>query len=254
MSWSTLKAQIKHHFQSLLFPVAEQTIQKSNSHHPKKTEELEQVCVFPLQNTVLFPGTVLPLHIFEERNKLMMEAVTKENMSLAMSLIKPNEGGGGTPSQICGAGLVNVLQIFPDGRRDIAVQGLKRLQIVDVIQKEPFVKAFARLIPDIPFDNTDEEARYLKELRQVVQQWIFSNPMLDDSYIDYIDVFHTPQALADFLAFYFLPTAVDKQKYLEKSNQKERVTDLIQFLKGRVTDLSQGEWLDHMIPPKDLLQ
>ncbi|MBI4411550.1 MAG: LON peptidase substrate-binding domain-containing protein, partial [Deltaproteobacteria bacterium] len=130
-----------------LFP-----FKKSGADSPeqKKTEE---VCVFPLPNVVLIPGNVLPLHIFEERYKQMTEDLLTTNLSLALSLVIRETQGKTKNSVICGAGTVKVMEEFPDGRKNIFVEGLKRLRIVKYLQESPYIKALAETIPDIPFGS-----------------------------------------------------------------------------------------------------
>ena len=59
--------------------------------------------LFPL-NTVLFPGQVLPLHIFEERYRLMIRRCLAEDLPFGVVLIKRGRRGGEstatTPSRI----------------------------------------------------------------------------------------------------------------------------------------------------------
>jgi Lon protease-like protein len=53
--------------------------------------------LFPL-NTVLFPGTILPLHVFEERYKQMIGACLEENSRFGVVLIRSGEEVGGPPA------------------------------------------------------------------------------------------------------------------------------------------------------------
>src|SRR5512139_2597723 len=47
--------------------------------------------IFPLPNVVLFPGTYLPLHIFEPRYRAMTEAALSGDEVIGMVLIRPDE-------------------------------------------------------------------------------------------------------------------------------------------------------------------
>ena len=48
-----------------------------------------RVPLFPLPNVVLFPGAVLPLHIFEERYKTMTADALAGKSLVAMALLRP---------------------------------------------------------------------------------------------------------------------------------------------------------------------
>lgn len=196
----------------------------------KASSHLEEVCVFPLPNVVLFPGTVLPLHIFEDRYKLMTDELLRRKLPLAMSFSKPSPDGEMSLSAICGAGKVNLMESFPDGRKNIFVEGMKRLRIVKYIQKIPYITAMAEAIPDVPFISEFEEKNCHRALLTLVRRWIFLSPQLNDAYLQYVDFFPRPHFLADFIAFYFLPSTDEKQKFLEMTNQKERVEKVMAFI------------------------
>lgn len=203
----------------------------------KKEIVLEEVCVFPLPNTVLFPGIALPLHIFEDRYKLMTEDLMNSKINLAMSFAKSNQEGNLKPSLICGAGSIGLLQNFPDGRKDIIVQGHKRLKIVKYIQTKPYLKALAEAIPDEPFISPDEEKAYHQKISGLARRWVFLNPDFSDEYIRYVDLFLNPHSLADFIGFYFFPTTIEKQKLLETISRKERVNSVMNFLYAKIAQL-----------------
>ena len=55
---------------------------------------LAEVPVFPLPNVVFFPGTQLPLHIFEPRYRaLMRSCMESDRMVMAIALLKPGYEG-----------------------------------------------------------------------------------------------------------------------------------------------------------------
>lgn len=207
---------------------------------PKKI--LEEVCVFPLPNTVLLPGTVLPLHIFEDRYKLMTdELLDHPDKLLAMSLEVPGKKGKAQAQMICGAGRVNLMHKFADGRRDIFVEGIKRLKIVDYIQKSPFIKAMAEAVPDVPFSSLTEERKFFQEISHLAKRWVFLSPDFQDQFVEYVNFFSQPHVLADFIGFHFLPTTEAKQKLLETVEQKRRTEIIIAFLREQVEKLEHAD-------------
>ncbi len=204
----------------------------------KNMASLQEVCVFPLPHVVLFPNTTIPLHIFEDRYKLMMDEVLRRQIPLAICWVGPQAG----PSVVgltCGAGKVNLLQAFPDGRKDVSVEGESRLQIVQILQQTPYIRALAKIIPDSPIDSPKEEIELKNELTTLVRRWIFLSGQLDDAYIRYVDLFPKPHYLADFIATTFLPSPEIKQRQLEITDRKRRVLNMIHFVKGQVEVLEE---------------
>lgn len=200
---------------------------------PQKSD-LVEVCVFPLPNVVLIPGTGLPLHIFEERYKAMVEELLAKKTLLAMSLASLDNTGKMKPANVCGVGEVSVLQSFPDGRKDVLVHGSSRMRIVQVINEKPFMRAMAEPIPDLPYLSVTQESNDHQKLSELVRSWIFLSPDMDDSYLQYVDYFSKPHQMADFIASIFLSTGQDKQRFLEKTSRQERVKEIIHFINGRI--------------------
>ena len=52
----------------------------------------ERVPLFPLDNVVFFPNTILPLHIFEERYKQMVNDSSNSHNLICMTLLNPELG------------------------------------------------------------------------------------------------------------------------------------------------------------------
>jgi len=59
----------------------------------------QPVPVFPLADTVLFPYTTLPLHVFELRYRTMVRDALSRGRTIALALLKPGweEADFGTP-------------------------------------------------------------------------------------------------------------------------------------------------------------
>jgi Lon protease-like protein len=95
-----------------------------------------RIPLFPL-NTVLFPGTALPLHIFEERYREMIgECLTQEK---TFGVVRAE---GEKMAVIgCTAKVVRVLERYPDGRMDILCEGAQRFEIEGLDNSRQFLQA-----------------------------------------------------------------------------------------------------------------
>ena len=85
--------------------------------------------MFPL-NLVLFPRQILPLHIFEERYKLMIEEIINEDREFGVVLIeRGNEVGGGDIRKNVGT-LAKIIDFEKsnDGRWLLITEGTKRIE------------------------------------------------------------------------------------------------------------------------------
>ncbi len=108
--------------------------------------------IFPLPGVVLFPHAVLPLHIFEPRYRAMVEDVLRGDRLIAMALLRPGweEGYGSAPAvyPIGCAGRIEDEVRLPDGRFNIRLRGLARVEILDFIKEHPYRVAAVRMLED----------------------------------------------------------------------------------------------------------
>ncbi|HEY8944483.1 MAG TPA: LON peptidase substrate-binding domain-containing protein, partial [Polyangiaceae bacterium] len=85
--------------------------------------DLDRLAVFPLPNTVLLPGALLPLHIFEPRYREMTRDVLAARRRLAITRLRPGfeELYQGRPPlfETCGVGAIVEDSRHADGRYDI---------------------------------------------------------------------------------------------------------------------------------------
>lgn len=110
--------------------------------------------VFPLEDTVLFPNTLLPLHIFETRYRKMLADVLDSFGLLVLANFreKPDLDSylWGTPALRPDAALGQVIDYerLDDGCYHIVLYGLCRLRIVREVKHSPY-----RTCKVMPFDT-----------------------------------------------------------------------------------------------------
>jgi uncharacterized protein len=105
-------------------------------------DELEPQPVFPLPNVVLFPKTMLALHVFEPRYRLMMDEVIKGGQSVVVALLKPGWEADyyGSPEvhPVACIGKIAQHQELPDGRYNITLHGEAKVRIESYDREAPF--------------------------------------------------------------------------------------------------------------------
>jgi Lon protease-like protein len=99
--------------------------------------------MFPLESTVLFPGIVIPLHVFEPRYRVLVDDCLRARQQLGVVLIeRGREVGGGDTRFNLGtrAQIVEAAQ-FPDGRWALALAGVARIRVTRWLPDEPYPRA-----------------------------------------------------------------------------------------------------------------
>jgi len=102
------------------------------------------VAVFPLPKVVMFPGTLLPLHIFEPRYRDMMrDCLATDEKLLAITQLKPGwepQYEGNPPIYpVAGVGTIEGHRHNPDGTYDIVLRAFARVRLEEV---EPQVRSY----------------------------------------------------------------------------------------------------------------
>src|SRR5438128_2047759 len=87
--------------------------------------------LFPL-NTVLFPGMRMPLHIFEERYKIMVRECMEEDAPFGIVLIRSGVevGGGAVPHSLGTTARIMQVEYLDEGRLNLFAIGERRFRII----------------------------------------------------------------------------------------------------------------------------
>ncbi|MEX2445214.1 MAG: LON peptidase substrate-binding domain-containing protein [Alkalispirochaeta sp.] len=118
---------------------------------------MTRVPVFPL-GLVLMPRMPLPLHIFEERYRLMVQHCLDEEQPFGVVL----HTGTTIQSVGCLASIENVINRYDDGRMDILTVGTERFRIQSMHEDKAFLEADVDLFQDLPV--SDEHVSELQKL------------------------------------------------------------------------------------------
>ena len=104
-----------------------------------------EIPLFPLE-MVLLPFKRVPLHIFEERYKLMVDMCREEETEFGIVW--------GTDRNFheigCAALITDLINRSPDGRMDIMVQGTRRFRVQESFEIHPYITGIVEEIADEP--------------------------------------------------------------------------------------------------------
>ena len=182
--------------------------------------------LFPL-DVVLFPGTPLPLHIFEPRYKEMIGECLAEHRTFGV--VRAVEQGLAEVG--CTAEIVTVVKEYPDGRLDLVTEGRRRFELMSVNQERSFLQAEVLMIEDEPGGPSQEETSRAIQLHS--ELLAIGGAAQDLSAAD-------PSALSFYLAG-SLPLDLDfKQKLLALRSEPERLSLLISYFETIIPNLQRA--------------
>ncbi|HML00379.1 MAG TPA: LON peptidase substrate-binding domain-containing protein [Acidimicrobiales bacterium] len=110
----------------------------------------EPLAMFPL-STVLLPGELLPLHVFEPRYRVMMaHCLERRPHVFGVVLISRGSevGGGDTRTDVGTLARIETLSRSEDGRYGLLARGVRRLRVLEWMPDDPFPRARVEWLGD----------------------------------------------------------------------------------------------------------
>ncbi|ASC87806.1 LON peptidase substrate-binding domain-containing protein [Pseudomonas fragi] len=188
-------------------------------------------------NTVLFPGCVLDLQIFEARYLDMIARCMKQGTGFGVVCILDGREVGNVPQDIAGVGceaLIRDFQQQDNGLLGIRVEGGRRFEVLSTqLQRDQLLVAEVEWLDEIPEQPLQEEDQDLLALLKALAE----HPMV--AALNMSTEVAGQQSLSNQLA-YLLPFAeADKIELLQVNDPQQRL-DGIQVLLDEI----QGEALN----------
>lgn len=196
----------------------------------KLAEILEHIAVFPLAEAVLFPGVVLPLHIFEPRYQALVADALASHSCLVLSMLDAQAPHGPRPA-LCEVGCVGrIIHSDKDasGRSNILVQGIERVRLIQEHQTDNLYRSFrARTVPRPGVDALAAAADEWARLRSCVCSLGMAAAASDQELVDVLKSTADPLELTDILSAVLVQDVAAQQKILASTCLKERLSGLI---------------------------
>jgi Lon protease-like protein len=179
-------------------------------------DRLESFPLFPL-GIVLLPEEVVPLHIFEERYKLMVGECLEQEREFGIVWLSDS----GLRDVGCTASITELLETMDDGRMNILVRGSRPFRMLRRIEELPYPAGDIELLDD---DSIEPDPASLEETRKRYADLV---ERLTDSRPD--------SAQLDELGAYGIAATIDfahdaKQSLLESRSEDERLAMLSELI------------------------
>ena len=195
---------------------------------PLNPAVLEHLPVFPLPATVLFPGTALPLHVFEPRYVALTEHCLEQEGAIAIAMLledaDPMSPSPPVHSVAC-AGRIVHHERLPSGRYNILVHGLQRVRLVNEL---PLISGFRSFRAEmVDTCGAAEAAGELARLQSCVLSLRRSVAETDQQLVEVLRTTADPVALADILGAVLVADPDTRQLLLATENLRDRLRLLI---------------------------
>lgn len=207
--------------------------------YPGVEAALDAIPLFPLAQVVLFPGGLLPLHVFEPRYRAMLADALRTHGAIAMVRLREpsnDEDEGSLPAieRIAGGGVVLEHQPLPNGRSNVILLGQARLELEELPFEGPYRRARARIIADQGSQPSEDEAL---ALHQAIARLVRSVQRRDAGFHFEAPVGLAASGVADLAAHHLIVSARTRQALLANPAPRERVRHVTAELLGQVAAL-----------------
>ena len=130
---------------------------------------LASLPIFPLPELLLFPGTFLPLHIFETRYRLLLDYSTESDYEIGITCFESE----GKITETLGWGKIIKIEPLADGRSNILIQGHGIAKIADYSSQEPFIIAkVEKMEADLKHLNQITFQDILKSILELAKEFL----------------------------------------------------------------------------------
>ena len=186
--------------------------------------------MFPL-SLVLFPGQILPLHVFEDRYRTMVEEIIDKDREFGVVLIERGSeiGGGDTRKSVGTLAEIIDSEKSNDGRWLLITKGTKRIETSRWLEDSPYPRAEVSFLDEEEFlsGDTEDWHKIVTHMRRVLT---VLSELGDDVAPISINISEDPH-VGSFQMSSILPiTPFDSQKLLEVDSVSKRCTLLKKFL------------------------
>jgi ATP-dependent Lon protease len=209
----------------------------------------EELPVLPLRGVVIFPSAIVPLLISRGGSLKVVEHALAGDRMLALVAQRTPEEEQPKPSDLFvrgTAGRILKMLKYPDASVRILVQGLRRVDITDYVQTEPFFRARIRQLHDDYEDVRNLEAMQAHMVNQF-SKFVSMIPYLPDELQVVATNIKDPGKVTDLIASNLNISQDEKQELLTTLSVRARLEKLSTILNREIELLELGQKIQSQV-------
>src|SRR5512137_2713430 len=226
------------------------TKQKGPNPNEGPVEIPELLSILPLRNSVLFPGSIIPIDVGRKKSvRLVEEAISKERP--VIGILTQREARTEDPADAdlytvgCAARILKVIKLAKDNF-SVILQGVSRVRILEITQRDPFLVSRVQGMPDGGKPDVELDALVLN-LKDIAKRVVKLMPELPKEASALVDSVTEPGQLADLITSNLDIQVEEKQDILETFDLKTRMRKVLQFLSRQLEVLKVREKINTQV-------
>lgn len=217
-----------------------------------ETPELPDiVSLLPLRNSVLFPGSIIPIDVGRPKSvKLIEEAIAAERPIIGIVTQKEARTEDPEDEDLhtvgCAARILKVIKLAKDNY-SVILQGVMRIHIEEYTAHEPFIQARVTEIPDVRTGSEVERDALVANIKETAKKLISLVPELPREAAALLDSVSDPGQVADLVISNLDIEPHEKQDVLESSDVTERLRKVLTLLSRQLEILKVRERINSQV-------
>jgi len=199
--------------------------------------------IIPLVSSVLFPGGVLSLQVGIDRNVRLLKSLPDDQNLIAAFCQKTGDKENPRPEDLSQIGvLAAIVQRLPlsADRYQLFLQGRQRVELVQMLQNEPYFEARLREVAPRPIPKTVKTEQLMNRALSLFEKLVESDSKYSKELLNILqmNIAEGADTFADLLSGFVNFPLEEKQLLLETVNPIERIELLNEWISrdlGRAT-------------------
>src|SRR5438874_1798103 len=191
--------------------------------------------IIPLVSSVLFPGGVLSLQVGIDRNVRLLKSLPEDQNLIAAFCQKSGDKENPRPEDLSQIGvLAAIVQRLPlsSDRYQLFLQGRQRVELVQMLQSEPYFEGKLREIAPRPIPKTAKTEHLINKAMSLFEKLVESDSKYSNELLNILpmNIAEGPDTFADLLSSFVNFPLEEKQLLLETVNPIERIELLVDWI------------------------
>jgi ATP-dependent Lon protease len=199
--------------------------------------------LLPLKETVVFPDSMMPLAVGQERSVKLVDDIVSGEGHVALIAVRKEDVEEPGWSDIYSVGVeasISRMLKMPDGTLRLLVQGVRRIRLLEPVRDDPYLVGRFEADPDV-IDVSDEIEALTRNVQSQFARVIQMEPYLPDELAIALANVDDPGLLSYLVASNLRRlTLAERQQLLEQTNVAERLRSLSRVL-AREVDVGELE-------------
>jgi ATP-dependent Lon protease len=188
--------------------------------------------IIPLVSSVLFPNGVLSLQVGIDRNVRLLKSLGEDQNLIAAFCQKTGDKENPRAEDLSQIGvLAAIVQRLPlsADRYQVFLQGRERVELVHMLQNEPYFEGMLREIVPRPIPKNAKTDNLMNKAMSLFGKLVESDPKYSNEILNILRMNMTegPDTFADLLSSFVNFSLEEKQQLLETVNPIERLELLV---------------------------